>query len=71
MCKVCKPSTHTRGYIDSTIWPLSVIWPLSAIWQRVIEQVLQEIPKTPCLLNDIIVVGGGGGAGDNLVHAPG
>ena len=29
-----------------------------AIWQQAMEQVLQGVPKTQCLLDDIIVTGG-------------
>ena len=33
------------------------IAPAPAIWQRAIERVLEGIPKTQCLLDDIIVAG--------------
>ena len=35
-----------------------------AIWQRTMEQVLQSIPHTQCMLDDILVAGGQ----DHLEH---
>ena len=53
--KLCTINTHKGLYWYNRL-PFGVC-SSPAIWQQAMEQVLQGVPKTQCLLDDIIVAG--------------
>ena len=46
------PSTHTRGYSNTT--GLYLVW---KFWQQAMDQVLEGIPQMQCILDDMIISG--------------